>query len=311
MNQTYESFISLTREIGQLASIEALLDWDSETYMPPGGLAIRAEQLALVAATAHERRTNPRLSELLGKLDDKTDDPVHATNIREMRRIHNRAVKIPAELVGRFARATTHAKDAWGKARADDNFPAFAPHLRELLDIKRQMADLIGGSKERYDALLDEFEPGMTTAEVAGVFEQLRRPLSEFVKQLAGSKRQPDATILHRNFPRDAQEKLSRRMAEAIGFDFQNGRLDVSKHPFCSGTGPGDVRLTARYYEDFFSPSVFGVLHEAGHGLYEQGLDTAHVFTPMGYAVSLGIHESQSRLWENLVGRSRDRKSVV
>jgi carboxypeptidase Taq len=302
----YDAFMALIREAGILGSVEALLDWDSETYMPPGGLATRAEQIAFIAGQAHERRTNPRIGELLAKLEGGALDPIAATNVRETRRTYDRATKIPADLVRQIAKASTLAKDAWGKARAESNFDPFTPHLAELLDLKRQVADLVGYKGERYDALLDEYEPGMTAASVEKVFTALRGPLSDFVKQIAKAKRQPDVSILHRHFPRAAQETLCREFAAAIGFDFTRGRLDVSKHPFCSGTGPGDVRLTTRYYEDFLSPSLFGVLHEAGHGLYEQGLPADHQFTPAGNAVSLGIHESQSRMWENFVGRGRE-----
>jgi len=304
-SDTYEAFIRRVREIGQLAATEALLDWDYEVNMPPGGLKTRAEQLALIAALAHERRTDPRLGELIAQLEGRTDDPIQATNVREMRRVFDRAVKVPSDLVRRISRATTLAKDAWTRAREQNDFPRFAPHLQELLELKREVADRIGHAGERYDALLDEYEPGMTSAQVAAIFDSLKGPLSQFVKDIAGAPVRPDAGLLRRHFPRPAQEAFARRMAEAIGFDFQRGRLDVSTHPFCSGAGPGDVRLTTRYYEDYFSPSVFGVLHEAGHGLYEQGLDEQHVFTPMGQAASLGIHESQSRMWENFVGRSR------
>jgi carboxypeptidase Taq len=273
--------------------------------MPPNGLAERAEQLSLIAAMAHRRRTDPRVGELLATLDGALDDPSQAANVREARRTYDRAARIPEDLVRRTARATTLAKDAWGKAREGNDFSRFSPHLTEVLDLKRETADRIGWKAERYDALLDEYEPGMSTAEVSRVFDSLRGPVSEFVKRIAGARKKPDASILHRHFPRAVQESFARRMAEVIGFDFSSGRLDVSKHPFCSGSSPGDVRLTTRYYEDFFSPSVFGVLHEAGHGLYEQGLPAEHAFTPMGQSVSLGIHESQSRLWENFVGRSR------
>ena len=305
MPDIYDSFISAVREIGQLASIEAVLDWDSETFMPPNGLTVRAEQLALMAALGHQRRADPRLGEMLARLEGTTDDPVRQTNIREMRRAHARAARIPNDLVRRIARTSALAKSAWAEARADSDFPAFAPHLRELLDLKRQVADLLGFPKERYDALLDEFEPGVTTAQISELFALLREPLVAFVKQLSESRRKPDPSVLHRRFPKEAQQRFGRRLAEAIGFDFRGGRLDVSTHPFCSGFGPGDVRFTTRYYEGFLNPSVFGVLHEAGHGMYEQGLDPAHAFTPMGSAISLGVHESQSRLWENFVGRSR------
>jgi carboxypeptidase Taq len=305
MSDAYAELITLVRQTNTLAATEALLDWDSETYMPPNGLAARAEQLSLIATLAHERRTQPRIGELLDHLGSDAKDEVHRANIRETRRVYQRAVKIPAELVSRIAHTSTIAKDAWGKARAENSFPKFAPHLAELLDLKRQVADLIGYKGERYDALLDEFEPGMTSAQVGEIFTELRKPLSEFVKQIAGAKNRPDPSILRRHFPKPAQIELCRKLAEAIGFDFSAGRIDISKHPFCSGTSPGDVRLTTRYNEDFFSPSVFGVLHEAGHGLYEQGFDPRSMFTPMAQAVSLGIHESQSRMWENFVGRSR------
>jgi len=302
---TYEAFLARVREIGQLASIESLLDWDSETYMPPNGLGVRAEQLALLASLGHQRRSDPRLGELLDQLEGRVSDPVQLTNVREVRRLHDRAVKIPEDLVRRISRASTLAKAAWAKARAESNFPAFAPHLRELLELKRQVADCLGHGGDRYDALLDEYEPGADSAQVAALFAALREPLSRFVRQLQAAPRQPDPSILRRRFPREAQERFARRLAAAIGFDFQSGRLDVSNHPFCSGTGSGDVRFTTRYREDFFNAAIFGVLHEAGHGLYEQGLDPQHAFTPMGQAVSLGIHESQSRLWENFVGRGR------
>ncbi|HEY3244677.1 MAG TPA: carboxypeptidase M32 [Phycisphaerae bacterium] len=304
MPNHYDALLGTIREIGLLESVESVLDWDQETFMPPNGLSARAEQLALVAALIHQRRTDPRVGELLAKAE-QDGDPIRTTNVRETKRIHERAVRIPTELIARIARVSAHAKDAWAKARADSNFPAFVPHLSELLELKRQVADLIGYKGERYDALLDEYEPGATAADVAKVFAALREPLSAFVRQLAAARRQPDAAILARHFPRPAQERMCRQLAEAIGFDFKSGRIDTSTHPFCSGTTPGDVRLTTRYQEDYFPCAIFGTLHEAGHGLYEQGLDPAHMFTPMGKAVSLGIHESQSRMWENFVGRSR------
>ena len=191
-----------------------------------------------------------------------------------------------------------------GAKRARVKFDLFArtwPRCWTLSGSRRSSAS----RASLYDALFDEYEPGMTAASVEGL-QRPCGPLSAFVNQIAQSKRKADVSILHRHFPRAAQETLCREWAEAIGFDFSRGRLDVSKHPFCIHTGPGDVRLTTRYYEDFLSPSLYGVLHEAGHGLYEQGLLIEHLFTPAGAAVSLGIHESQSRMWENFVGRSRE-----
>jgi carboxypeptidase Taq len=305
MPETYEEFIDVIREIGQLDSVSQLLDWDSETYMPKKGLSVRSDELALLASLAHERRSSPRLGELLSKLEGSVQDPVQVTNVREVRRLYDRAVKVPADLVRRIAKTATLAKDAWAAARQESKFAIFAPYLEELLRLKRQVAELVGYPGEPYDALMDEFEPGMTCAEVGGIFAALREPLTVFARRLTGAKRRPDPAVLRQRFPREAQERFAKTLARAIGFDFDGGRIDVSRHPFCASIAPGDVRLTTRYYEDFFNPAIFGVLHEAGHGLYEQGLDPQHVFTPAGQSVSLGVHESQSRLWENMVGRSR------
>ncbi len=305
MSSTYETFIEMVRQIGRLESVESLLDWDQETKMPPNGLNARAEQLSTLARLVHEHRTSPELGEALQDLNGQSDDPVRATNIRETRRLYDRAVKVPADLVAKIASVSAHAKSAWAVARKDSNFAAFAPHLDELLKLKCEVADLVGHNGDRYDALLSEFEPGAKAEEIANVFAELRGPLSEFVSQIAAASTRPDPAIITRHFPWAAQEQFARTLATAIGFDFQSGRLDASVHPFCSGTTPNDVRLTTRYIENFFNCAIFGTLHEAGHGVYEQGFDEKHMFTPMGSAISLGIHESQSRMWENLVGRSR------
>lgn len=301
----YNDLVSRMQEIGQLDSTAALLDWDAETYMPKNGLSVRADQLALLARLSHERMTDTAIGDLIGMLDDKCDDEVCETNVREIKRLYLRATKIPTRLIERIARVSTVAKESWQKAREKSHFDTFKPHLAELIELRCQIAEAIGYQEERYDALLDEFEPGMTTKEVTRLFSALREPLSEFVQTVAESDVRPDVSILHRSFPVETQKLWCRQMAGEIGFDFDSGRIDISTHPFCSGNAPTDVRLTTRYLEKFFNSAMFGTLHEAGHGLYEQGLPVEHVFTPRGQAVSLGIHESQSRLWENLVGRSR------
>lgn len=305
MTDAYDVFLGKIREIGQLESVESMLDWDQETLMPPNALGARSEQLSVMAKIIHERKISDKIGQLLAKFDGSMSDPVAATNIREVRRQYERAVKVPPELVGRIARVSALAKAAWARAREASDFPAFAPHLAELLELKREVADRIGFQDHRYDALLDEFEPGASISEITKLFSSLRGPLTELTRQITASRRQPDTSILHRHFPQASQAAFARKLATAIGFDFNGGRLDVSVHPFCSGTSPGDVRLTTRYNENFFNAAIFGVLHEAGHGLYEQGLDPEYMFTPMGLAVSLGIHESQSLMWENMVGRSR------
>ncbi len=305
MPTPYDDFIKHVREIGMIDATGAVLEWDAEVNMPENGLAQRAEQLSFLAAMAHERRTHPRLGEWLAALDGRAENDVQLTNLREMRRAYDRAVKIPAAIVERIAHVSAHAKDAWAKARKESAFAMFAPHLKELLDLKRQVADAVGFDSERYDALLDEFEPGATAAEVGAVFDSLRGPLADFVRRLADAPRKPDPSILARGYPIERQKLWSRQCAMIVGFDFKSGRIDESTHPFCSGFGPGDVRLTTRYHENFLPAAMFGTLHEAGHGLYEQGLPLEHAFTPRGQAASLGIHESQSRMWENFVGRGR------
>ncbi|HUT88102.1 MAG TPA: carboxypeptidase M32, partial [Thermoguttaceae bacterium] len=305
MSHAYAKLLERIKDIGRLQAIEALLEWDQDTFMPPKGVGCRAETSALVAGLKHEWRTDPQVGELLGQCSDEDDDPVRATNIRETRRVYERAVKVPTELVKEIARTAALAKDAWGKAREASDFGAFAPALSKLLDLKRRQAEHIGYQGEPYDALLDEWEPGASTAEIARVFADLRGQLVPLVRAIADAPKKPDFSILQRHYPRSIQEDLGRKFAAEMGFDFDAGRLDVSVHPFCTSMGCQDVRFTTRYDENYLPGALFGVMHEAGHGLYEQGLDPDHAFTPMGSFISLGIHESQSRFWENQVGRSR------
>jgi len=292
------------RDIGRLRSIQELLDWDQQVCMPPKGVHARAEQVGLLAGLVHDRLTSKRVGDALAALDAPTGDPVVDTNVRETRRAYERAVKVPGDLVRQLAQTSTRAHEAWERARREDEFATFAPFLERLVDLRRRVAECIGYDGEPYDALLDEYEPGMSTAQVAELFAALRRGLVPLVQAIAGAARRPDASILRRRYPIDAQRELVLAISRAMGFDFEAGRLDVSTHPFTSGACPGDVRFTTRYDERFLPSALFGAMHEVGHGLYQQGLSTEHMFTPMGEAVSLGIHESQSRLWENVVGRS-------
>lgn len=301
----YSALLTRMRELRVADSIEQILDWDSETYMPRGAAAHRGEQAALIAGVAHERRTSDELGALLERAARETGgDPVRETNVREMRRVHERAVKLPTALVQEIARSTTVAKEAWSRARADRSFSAFAPHLQQILDLKRQVAERVGWDSEPYDALMDEFEPQARAADVQRVFDELKRELVPLVQALTSAKRQPDLALLSRPAAVEGQQRFNRLVSEAMGFDFTAGRLDISTHPFCTGITTRDVRLTTRYNERYMPQSLFGVMHEVGHGLYEQGFLAEHEFTPMAAAVSLGIHESQSRMWENMVGRS-------
>ncbi|MCA9058861.1 MAG: carboxypeptidase M32, partial [Planctomycetaceae bacterium] len=307
----YDELIALVRRTSLLGSCGAVLGWDRETYMPEGGNEHRANQLSLLAGMTHEWATNPRIGELLDALHDSelTDaaDSDSACNIREIRRTYDRSRKLPQRLVEEISRVTALAQQHWAHARRDNDFASFAPWLRQIINLKREEAAAVGFPEngEPYDALLDEYEPEARSSEIAHVFSGLRKELVPLLDAIRGSERKPPTEILERNYPVAAQKEFGQQTAQAMGFCFDRGRLDVTTHPFCTGLGPGDVRLTTRYDERFFSSAFFGTLHETGHGLYEQGLPESAFGTPLGSAVSLGIHESQSRLWENLVGRSR------
>jgi carboxypeptidase Taq len=305
----YDELITSVKETTLLASCSALLAWDERTHMPPAGSAHRAEQMALLARLTHERATSPRIGELLAAVEGsdlvRTPDSDAAANVREIRRNYDRAVKLPKGLVEELARVTTQAQQVWAEARKANHFAAFLPWLEKIVALKRQEAAAVGFSAHPYDALLDEYEPGATTAEITHVFAELRRDLVPLVQAIVDSGKTSPHEVLEREYPIEAQKAFGEAAARAIGFDFHAGRLDVTTHPFCSGIGPGDCRITTRYNPRHFNESFFGVLHEAGHALYEQGLSPEAFGTPLGNACSLGIHESQSRLWENPVGRGR------
>lgn len=309
-NELYDELISEWRKGTLLASCSAQLSWDEQTYLPPGGVPHRAEQMSLLAGLVHERFTAPRLGELIGELEQKNDlgdaDGPRRANLREARRRYDRATKLPKKLVEEISRVTSLAQHNWIEARKKSHFETFRPWLQQVVALKREEAAALGsGSGVAYDALLDDYEPGAKTADVARVFAGLRKDLVPLVQAIHQAKTRPNPEILTRRYPKDAQRSFATGAATAIGFRFDEGRLDESAHPFCTGIGPGDCRLTTRYDEHHFPGAFFGVLHEAGHGIYEQGLDRSTYGTPIGDAASLGVHESQSRMWENFVGRSR------
>jgi carboxypeptidase Taq len=310
-SQAYEQLIREMREIGTLRTVGAILDWDEQTQLPTNGTDLRADQASLVDRMTHERFTSPRIGELLAAVErsdlvrDVESDA--AANVREIRRDYDRATKLPPDLVEEMSRTSVLSQQAWKAARKEKRFATFEPWLAKTIDLKRREAECIGYTGGHvYDPLLDEFEPHAKTPEIRQVFENLRGPLVELIGRITSSGKKAPLEILERSYPAAQQEKLARAGAEVIGFDFVSGRLDVSVHPFCNGIGPGDTRMTTRYDERYFGDAFFGVLHETGHGLYEQGLPKkGHVGEPIARSVSLGIHESQSRMWENLVGRSK------
>ncbi len=302
----YPRLCQIASEIALLESSSATLSWEQETYMPPKALEHRAQQMGYLTGKCHGLFTSKKFRGLLEKVEAETElEPVAAANVREWRRQFDRATKLSQKLVEEFSIISSRAKAAWVEARKQSDFSLFAPHLEKLLQLSRKKADKWGYTTEPYDALIDEFEPGARATDIAALFDSLRPQLSSMAKEAVARSAEVPANALEGHYPVAQQQQLNREVAASIGFDFEAGRIDTTTHPFCTKLGPRDVRLTTRYDETDFTSSLFGVLHEAGHGLYEQGLQPQDYGLPSGTAVSLGIHESQSRLWENHVGRSR------
>ncbi|MFM1803599.1 MAG: hypothetical protein RL136_478 [Planctomycetota bacterium] len=298
------------QEAALLATSNALLDWDQETQMPSGGLDWRARQQALLARMVHERTSSSRRGDLISAVESDKDamsDPTVTAMVREARRDHSKATKLPSSLVEEMAKVSSIAKHEWAEARGGNDFARFAPWLEKLVGLLRSQADCYGYAQggERWDALADLYEPGCTAAYVASVFDPLRPRLQQLIADIQSAPRRPDDGFNDFAVSIDRQEALSRFVAGAIGFDFNRGRLDRSTHPFCGGTHCNDVRMTTRYNERCVNDALGSTMHESGHAIYEQGLDFGRIGTPLGESVSLGIHESQSRMWENQVGRSR------
>jgi carboxypeptidase Taq len=304
----YQWLVQHSQETAYYVSIGHVLGWDQRTHIPPNGHAHRHNQFAMLAKWIHARATDPQVGEHLVRVEGSplVQDPgtVTAVNIREWRRDYDRATKIPPELAVALAKATAEGETAWEQTRPVNDWETFKPLLTRVVALKREEAQALGYATEPYDAHLDHFEPGETAATLAPLLAQLRESLITILEAIQGSSRWPQGEVLHRHFPVDAQERLARMAAQAIGYEFAGGRLDPTAHPFSTDIGPGDVRITTRYDEHSFNQAFFGTLHETGHALYDQGLPVEHWGTPRGDAVSLGIHESQSRMWENLVGRS-------
>ncbi|MHC4948111.1 MAG: carboxypeptidase M32 [Planctomycetota bacterium] len=311
-NTDYARLVELSRRAQLLGGTMELLGWDQEVLMPPGGLDYRARQMAELARLHHAAATDPRLGELLGACEGDsslTADPTSeaAVNIRELRHDYDRRTRLPEDLVTEEARLTSLAQHEWAEARRDSDFARFRPWLEKVIDLMRRKAACYGWAEggEPWDALAEDYEPGCTAAEVEQVFTPLRERLQALLSDLMSSGSAPSNAFNEKKLPIASQKKFVRFVAEAIGFDFTRGRLDTSTHPFCSGTHCNDIRMTTRFHDQNVNDALGSTMHESGHGIYEQGLLTRHIGTPMGQSVSLGIHESQSRMWENQVGRSR------
>ncbi len=293
------------RTIADLESARSVLEWDQSTYMPEGGAAARARQIALLGTLAHERRVSPRLGELLDALRarEDADDEVGAL-LRRARRDRERATRIPPELVDAVARHSAASYVAWTKARPANDFAAMRPYLEKTVELSRRVSDCFPGAAHVADPLIEENDPGMTAARVRGLFAELREGLLPILGRILAHD-PPDRSFLEARYDKAAQLAFGRFVAERIGYDFGRGRQDETHHPFMTRFAAGDVRITTRVREDDLGEALFSTVHEVGHALYEQNIDARFDGTPLGRGVSAGVHESQSRLWENLVARSR------
>jgi carboxypeptidase Taq len=308
--QPYARLLDHLAETATLRSTVALLHWDQETMMPPRGGQLRARQLALLSTLVHRRQTDPRLGEWLEASENGSGpgDAADAANLREIRRLYERATRLPEALVRETAETFSLAMEAWKAAREASDFAAFKPWLEKVVNLNRSKAQCLGANtaEEMYDVLLDEYEPGARAAEVERVFAALRERLIPLIGAIARAPQRPDAGPHQLAVPIPLQQAFNRRVAQQLGYDLAAGRLDTSTHPFCQEIGAGDVRITTRYTENRFADALSSSMHEVGHALYEQGLPKQERWgQPLGEAASYAIHESQSRLWENLVGRSR------
>lgn len=295
-------------DIEHLGAALALLDWDMSVNMPPKASETRAKIVATLSSLAHTQFTDPEIGKLLfslkrfekqGMLDAK-----ESAIYREVNRSYVKELKLPDAFVNELARTTSEAHGIWVQARKSSNFKLFSPQLSKIVELKRRQADYLGWKESPYDALLEDFEPGLTSEEVSSKFHHLKEFLTDYVKKISNSKVRISTSKLKGVFDVATEKEFNRFVASKVGFDFEAGRMDESAHPFSTSFGPGDARITTRYKEDDVLYSLGSTIHEVGHALYEQGLKSEYHGTPLGTSVSLGIHESQSRLWENLVGKS-------
>ncbi|MEM8536916.1 MAG: carboxypeptidase M32 [Pseudomonadota bacterium] len=295
----YDALMAFQRETEALGQVAGRLGWDQETMMPEGATPQRAEEHAAMASVLHARRVDPRVGDWLASATPVDD--VAAANLRAIKRDYDRAAKVPARLAAELAKTTSLAHRVWAQARADEDVAAFLPMLEKVVALRREEAAAIAGDADPYDALLDDYEPGATGASLAAMFDALRPRL---VALRAAILDKPAPAVLAGSFDEAGQLAISEKLALAFGYDVGHGRIDKAVHPFSSGSGL-DVRITTRTsLTDPFN-CFYSTVHEVGHAAYEQGIDAAHLLTPLGRGVSMGVHESQSRIYENQLGRSR------
>ena len=305
-----EQLRAILGEIIDLERIAGLLGWDQQTMMPPGGGASRARQRATVALIAHERLVGNDVRRLIDEAAEATQSDEYTSLerslVRVTRRDHEKERRVPKELAAEMSAAASSAHETWVQARATSDFELFLPSLENGVELRRRYIECFEGADHPYDYLIDDYEPGMTTAAVQEIFADLREGLVPLVEAIRESDSAPDASLVHQNYPVEGQVAFVEQVLKWLGFDENSWRLDTVVHPFALRVGMDDIRITTRYSDDYLPAGIFGAMHEFGHGLYEAGVSVDLDRTPLGRLSSLGLHESQSRMWENLVGRSRE-----
>src|SRR5690625_11802 len=306
LKEQLEAFRERSALLADLYGAAAVLGWDQQTYMPAAGNRHRANQAAALSRTAHEKLTDAAYGDTLARLTEQAGrlSAEDRAALRLATRQRDKAVKLPVRLVADLAHAEAEGLQIWQEARAGNDFAVFLPAFEKMLALQREKAEVLGYEDHPWDALHDDFEEGSTRTAVEAVFTPLREYTAGLLERMEASGHEPDDSVLERDYDERLQEQFGREVVSQFGFDFLRGRLDRAAHPFATGFGPDDVRITTRYDRNFLATAIFGMFHEAGHGIYEQGLDPDQARSPLGQAVSLAVHESQSRLWENLIGRS-------
>lgn len=309
MTSTFETFKNYLAELTDLSKAQAVLFWDQRTMMPPKGAPARAEQLAALSRIIYEKATSDEVGRMLDALQSYEEslpyESDEASLIRVTRRDYEKLRRVPTDLRVEMTRSSSMASQVWIEARQKSDFQLFLPYLEKAVELKKRYIDCFASYDQAYDVLLDDYEPGMKTNEVQAIFDALKTGLVPLIQAIGESSEDVSDACLHGSYPVDRQRSFILSILERFGFSDDSWRIDSTVHPFASGSSPDDIRITTRYYPDFINPALFGSMHECGHGLYENGVSRSLNRTPLARGVSLGLHESQSRMWENLVGRSR------
>lgn len=304
-----DEFKEINKKIKQYGEALGVLYWDLRTGAPRQGMDTRSEVIGTLSSEMFKLSTSKELGELLSELEKQsvfsTLSEIDQRLIEDTREEYDRSVKIPAEEYKKYVILTSNSENKWEECKENDDFDTFKPYLEQIIDTQQKFIDLWGVKETRYDTLLDQYEPGMTVAQLDSIFEQLKEKLIPLAKKIADHHYKPETSFLKQSFDIAKQKEFSVYVLKQMGFNFEAGRLDESVHPFATGLNPGDVRITTRYLENDVTSSLFGTIHEGGHAMYEQNIMEELVNTTLCMGTSMGIHESQSRFWENVVGRSR------